>query len=78
MNDAFSLASTGRLDFAVALETMNFLQRERGAFVWQSAIKIITKLYTSLGPTAAYPLFEVLYIVDSSKGLTRGSNQSAK
>jgi len=59
MNDAFSLASTGDLDFAVALETMNFLQKERGAYVWQSAIQIITKLYTSLGPTEAYPLFEV-------------------
>jgi len=59
MNDAFSLASTGDLDFAVALETMNFLQKERGAYVWQSAIQIIAKLYTSLGPTEAYPLFEV-------------------
>jgi len=59
INDAYALASSGRLDFAVGLETLMFLQRETEASVWQSAVKLITKMHDNIGSTAANPLFEV-------------------
>jgi len=71
INDAFSLASSDRLDFAVALETLSFLQKERGPFVWQAAVRIITKMYDSVGPTEANPLFEVLVNIVQPEVLAR-------
>jgi len=59
INDAFAIASSGHLDIVVALETLNFLQKEKALIVWQSAIKIVKKMYDFIGPTAVNPLFEV-------------------
>jgi len=59
INDAFALASSGRLDIAIALEAMTFLKKEKDLIVWQTTIKILEKMDESIGSTAANPLFEV-------------------
>jgi len=59
INDAFALASSGRLDIVVALEAMSFLQKEKELIVWQSAIKILKKMNDFIGSTEANPLVEV-------------------
>jgi len=59
INDAFAVASSGRLDIVVALEALTFLKKEKDLIVWQSAIQTLQKMHDFIGSTGTNPLFEV-------------------
>jgi len=59
INDAFALASSGRLDMFVALEALTVLKKETGLVVWQSTVKTLQKMHDYIGSTSTNTLFEV-------------------
>ena len=54
LNDAFSLARAGRLNYSTALSLTNYLQKEEDYVPWQAALHSLDYLDQMLGRTGVY------------------------
>ena len=66
LNDAFSLAQAGLLDYSTALSLTRYLQQEDDFIPWYSVLRVLGYLDLMLGRTAAYGDFKK-YIIGELK-----------
>ena len=55
INDVFSLASAGTVDYSVALSMLSYLKKEESLAPWKTASGVIKKLTSLLIDTDSYP-----------------------
>lgn len=59
LDDAFTLAASGHVDYKRALDMASFLQCETDYIPWFAAVRVFSKLMDKLFITEAYSLFKV-------------------
>ena len=56
LNDAFSLAESGHLEYDIPMAMVAYLKKEEGLIPWETAYKSLEKIRRLLQGTKVYPL----------------------
>ena len=57
INDAFSLAESGHVDYSVPLTMTRYLSLESDLVPWRAAYRALTRVESRIRDTEVYPLF---------------------
>jgi glutamyl aminopeptidase len=57
LNDAFSLAESGHVDYSVPLSMTRYLRKESDLVPWQTVYSKLVNMEGKLKDTEAYPMF---------------------
>lgn len=60
MDDALNLAEAGVLDYEIALNLTQYLEREEEYLPWDSALNSLSFIRSMMSRTSGYGLFKVL------------------
>jgi aminopeptidase N len=61
MDDALNLAEAGVLDYEIALNLTQYLEREEDYLPWDSALNSLSFIRSMMSRTSGYGLFKVAY-----------------
>ena len=66
LNDAFSLAESGHLDYSIPMSMIRYLKKETDYVPWSAAVSVLEAVADKLEGTEAYPKFRQVKQQESS------------